>query len=73
MEILTGEWLPAMLKISKSHVFDLARPRTRSGELREHPLPCLRLGKSMRFSRPAVEGWIEKWTLKGSRPGNGGV
>ncbi len=60
MEILTVDEVAAWLKISKRHVYELAQPRTQSGDLREHPLPCIRLGASVRFSKAAVEEWLQR-------------
>jgi len=64
MEILTAEEVAALLRISKWHVYGLVKQRTKSGDVRENPLPCVRLGKSIRFSKAAVEGWIERLTRK---------
>lgn len=58
MEILTADEVASLLRVSKRHVFELAQPRTKSGDIRESPLPCIRLGKSVRFSKAAVEQWI---------------
>jgi len=60
MEILTVAELVAWLKISKSAVYELMKPRTRSGDVREHPLPVLRIGGSVRFRKSDVEAWLEK-------------
>jgi predicted DNA-binding transcriptional regulator AlpA len=60
MEILTAGEVAALLKISKRHLYELAKERTRSGDVRENPIPCVRLGKSVRFRRSDVEAWIEK-------------
>lgn len=60
MEILTADEVAAMLKVSKSQVYELANARTRTGDLREHPLPALRIGGSVRFRMSDVEAWIEK-------------
>ena len=60
MEILTADEVAAWLKISKRHVYELTQKRTRSGDVRENPLPCVKLGKSIRFNKAAVEDWIEK-------------
>jgi predicted DNA-binding transcriptional regulator AlpA len=64
MGILTAAEVASLLRISKRHVFELAQPRTRSGDIRENPLPCVRLGKSVRFRRSDVEAWIEKLARK---------
>lgn len=60
LEIMTADEVAALLKVSKWHVYELAQPRTKSGDVRKDPLPCIRLGKSVRFPRSDVEAWIEK-------------
>jgi predicted DNA-binding transcriptional regulator AlpA len=60
MEILTVNEVAALLRVSKRHVFELAQPRYKSGDIRKDPLPCIRLGKSVRFIREQVEKWIER-------------
>jgi predicted DNA-binding transcriptional regulator AlpA len=60
MEILTADEVAAWLKISKWQVYELAKARTRSGDVREHPLPVLRIGSSVRFRKSDLEEWIEK-------------
>lgn len=57
---MTVDEVAAMLKISKSSVYELTNERTRSGDIREHPLPVLRIGSSLRFRKSDVEAWIEK-------------
>jgi predicted DNA-binding transcriptional regulator AlpA len=59
-EILNADELATILKISKWQVYDLAKERTRSGDVRKHPLPSLRIGTSVRFSKAAVDGWLER-------------
>ena len=59
-EILTANEVASLLKISKRQVYELTKERTQSGDIREHPLPCVRLGKLVRFRRSDVEAWIEK-------------
>lgn len=65
MEILTVNELAAMLKVSNRHVYELTKERTKSGDLREYPLPVLRIGSSVRFRRSDVEAWIEKLVARG--------
>ena len=60
MEILTVSEVATMLRVSKSQIYEMTKPRTRSGDVREHPLPVLRIGGSVRFRRGAVEEWIER-------------
>jgi predicted DNA-binding transcriptional regulator AlpA len=64
MEILTVKEVAAMLRLSVSQVYELTKPRTRSGDKREHPLPVLRLGSAVRFIRKDVEDWVEKMAKK---------
>jgi predicted DNA-binding transcriptional regulator AlpA len=64
MEILKVDEIAAWLKLSKSQVYELTNPRTRSGDKREHPLPVLRIGSAVRFIRKDVEDWIEKMVRK---------
>ncbi len=59
MEILTVDEVASLLRVSKRHVFELAQPRTKSGDVREHPLPCIRLGKAVRFDKHAIEEWVK--------------
>ena len=60
MEILTVSEVAAWLRMSISQVYELTKQRTRNGDLREHPLPVLRIGTAVRFRRKAVEEWIER-------------
>ena len=52
------------MKISKGHVYELCKQRTKSGEVREHPIPCIRLGTSVRFSKAAVEEWVQRLSAR---------
>ena len=69
MEILTADEVAALLKVSRRHIYELTQERTKSGDVRENPIPCFRMGKSVRFNKAAVEAWIEKLAVRG----NGGV
>ena len=51
MEILTVNELAAMLKISKSQVYKLAKQA-------EKPIPSIRIRTSVRFRKSDVEGWV---------------
>ena len=63
-EILTAVEVAALLKVSKYQVYELAKDRTKSGDVREHPLPALRIGGSVRFLLSDVEEWLEKMRKK---------
>ena len=62
IEILTAQEVAAMLKLSKSQVYELANKHTRTGEVRPDPIPSVRLGTSVRFHRLDVETWLVKLT-----------
>jgi len=59
-EILTAGELADLLKISKGHVYELAKESTRSGDPRNNPLPVLRIGSAVRFRRSEVDGWLSQ-------------
>lgn len=59
MEILTVAEVAKMLRVSIWHVYELTQPRLKSGDIRESPLPCIRLGKAVRFNKHDVEEWIK--------------
>jgi excisionase family DNA binding protein len=65
MEILTADEVAAWLKMSRSQIYKLTQALTESGELREHPLPVLRIGTSVRFRKSDLEGWVEKLVSRG--------
>jgi hypothetical protein len=55
-DILTPAELAARLKVSKSWVFEQTRNRAKVRNA--HPLPCIRLGKYIRFSWVQVCDWM---------------
>lgn len=56
--LLTVNDVASMLKVSKRHVYELAKAHTVSGDLRDNPLPCIRIGSLVRFDKEQVEGWL---------------
>lgn len=66
MELLTADEVATLLRVSKDHVYELAKQRTKSGDMREDPLPCIRLGKAVRFDKEAVENWVRNSATKKS-------
>jgi predicted DNA-binding transcriptional regulator AlpA len=60
MEILTVDEVATWLKVSKRHVYELCKQHTKTGDVRERPIPCIRLGKSVCFSKAAVEEWLQR-------------
>jgi excisionase family DNA binding protein len=53
-DILTPEELATRLKVPKSWVYEKTRSRGRYGK----PLPCLRLGRYIRFDWTKVVEWL---------------
>jgi len=64
MEILTVKEVAALLRVSLSQIYEMTHRRTRNGEVREHPLPCVRIGTAVRFVRKDIEEWVEKMARK---------
>jgi hypothetical protein len=54
-DILTPAQLAARLQVRVSWIYEKSRLR---GQQSAHPLPCLRIGRYLRFSWPDVCGWI---------------
>jgi hypothetical protein len=57
-DLLTPEELAARLKVSPSWVFEQTRARAKVRN--KNPLPCIRLGKYLRFSWVAVCTWMNQ-------------
>jgi hypothetical protein len=55
-DLLTPEELAARLKVSKSWVFE--QTRQRASVRNKTPLPCIRMGKYLRFSWAQVSQWL---------------
>jgi len=57
-DLLTPEELATRLKVPKSWVFEQTRVRAKIRN--KNPLPCIRLGKYLRFSWVAVCAWMSE-------------
>ena len=55
-DLLTPAELAERLKVPKSWVFEQTRQRAKVRNAK--PLPCIRLGKYLRFSWPKVCEWM---------------
>jgi excisionase family DNA binding protein len=55
-DLLTPQELAERLKVSRSWVFEQTRGRAKIRN--RNPLPCIRLGKYIRFSWTAVCEWM---------------
>ena len=56
-DLLTPEQLAERLQVKKSWIFEQTRNRAKFRNTR--PLPCIRLGKYIRFSWIAVSEWLQ--------------
>jgi excisionase family DNA binding protein len=64
-EILTVDELAALLKMSKGQVYEMTRARTRSGAMRDNPIPVVKINGNVRFRKSDIEDWIEKLATHG--------
>ena len=60
MEILTVDELAAMLKMSKGQIYEMTKERTRTGSMKDHPLPVLKINGNLRFRKADIEEWLTK-------------
>ena len=67
MELLTVDELAVMLKMSKGQIYEMTKTRTRTGSMRENPLPVLKINGNVRFRKRDVEDWIEKLVVRGGK------
>ena len=59
-EILTISELAALLKMSKRQIYTLCETRTRTGSMKDHPLPVLKINGNLRFRKADVDSWLAK-------------
>jgi len=58
MEILTINELAAMLKMTRRQIYSMTETRTRTGAMRDNPIPILKINGNVRFLRSDVEAWL---------------
>lgn len=63
--LLTVDQVAELLQLSEYQVYELAKPQTRSGLVRQHPLPSVKIGRSVRYRRSDIDAWLTK--LSGPR------
>jgi predicted DNA-binding transcriptional regulator AlpA len=56
-DLLTPEQLAERLQVKKSWIFEQTRNRAKVRN--QQPLPCIRLGKYLRFSWSQVSEWLQ--------------
>lgn len=54
--ILTLEETAKLLRMKPASVYELTRARTRAKH--KHPLPVIRIGSALRFSKEDLEQWL---------------
>ena len=59
-EILTITELATMLKMSKKQIYTMCETRTRSGAMRDNPLPVLKINGNVRFRKIDVDSWLAR-------------
>ena len=57
-EILTVDELADLLKMSRGQVYEMTKQRTRTGSMKDHPLPVLKINGNLRFRKADVDGWL---------------
>jgi excisionase family DNA binding protein len=63
-ELLTVEELATLLKMSKGQIYEMTSARTRSGAMREHPIPFVKINGNVRFLKQDIEGWLNTLATK---------
>jgi hypothetical protein len=63
---LLPQQLAEWLKVKPSWIFEQTRQRAKTRN--KNPLPCLRLGKYVRFSRRQVTEWLRGMRRNAGRP-----
>jgi excisionase family DNA binding protein len=57
-DLMTVKEAAAYLRVSAWAIYDLTRQR---GRVRmQLPIPCIRLGKSLKFRRSSLDRWLEQ-------------
>ena len=59
-EILTVQEVASLLKMSKRQVYTICETRTRTGSIRDHPLPVLKINGDISFRKADVDSWLGK-------------
>jgi predicted DNA-binding transcriptional regulator AlpA len=60
MEILTIDELASLLKMSRRQIYTMCESRTRTGSMKDYPLPVLKINGNLRFRKADVDSWVER-------------
>jgi predicted DNA-binding transcriptional regulator AlpA len=64
MTILTVAEVAEMLKLKPSQVYTMTRKRAR--QRMEKPLPYFKINGNLRFSKEAIESWLQELSREGA-------
>lgn len=62
--LLTADEVASMLRVSKWQVYELSKERTRSGDVREDPIPTVKIGSSVRYRVEDITRWVDNQATK---------
>jgi predicted DNA-binding transcriptional regulator AlpA len=60
MELLTVEEVATMLKMSKGQIYEMTKARTRTGSMKENPIPVLKINGNVHFRKMDVDAWLDR-------------
>jgi excisionase family DNA binding protein len=67
-DILTVAELAVMLKMNKHQIYEMTKKHTRSGSMRDNPIPAFKINGNLRFRKEDIDAWIEKLVKAGVNP-----
>jgi predicted DNA-binding transcriptional regulator AlpA len=59
-QILTVSALADLLCMSKRQIYEMCTTRTRTGPMKQDPLPVMKIHGNLRFRRVDVDAWLAK-------------
>jgi predicted DNA-binding transcriptional regulator AlpA len=46
--------------MSKGQIYEMTKQRTRTGSMKNHPLPVLKINGNLRFRKSDVDSWLAR-------------
>ena len=59
-EILTVTELAALLNMSKGQIYEMTKEHTRTGSMKDHQLPVLKINGVLRFRESDADSWLAR-------------
>jgi predicted DNA-binding transcriptional regulator AlpA len=59
-DILTVDDLAQLLKMTRRQIYEMTAARTRTGAMKKHPVPSLRINGNLRFRRGDIDRWLSE-------------